>query len=75
MPARARLDRTLPCELERICLKALHKRASERYQTALALAEDLRHYEMLCCGRRLGPRGGQPPGADRPAGPAIIRGG
>ncbi len=41
------LDPTLPWELERICLKALRKRASERYQTALALAEDLRHYEML----------------------------
>jgi serine/threonine protein kinase/formylglycine-generating enzyme required for sulfatase activity len=31
-------------ELERICLKALSKRASERYTTALDMAEDLRHF-------------------------------
>ncbi len=35
-------DDTLPRELERICLKALAKRASERYTTAKDLAEDLR---------------------------------
>ena len=29
------VDNTIPCELERICLKALAKRASERYTTAL----------------------------------------
>ena len=38
------LDDTIPRELERICLKALAKKASERYTTALDLAEDLRHY-------------------------------
>jgi eukaryotic-like serine/threonine-protein kinase len=38
------LDDTLPRELERICLKALAKRASERYSTAHDLAEDLRHF-------------------------------
>jgi serine/threonine protein kinase/formylglycine-generating enzyme required for sulfatase activity len=31
-------------ELERICLKALSKRAAERYTTAKDMAEDLRHY-------------------------------
>jgi serine/threonine protein kinase/formylglycine-generating enzyme required for sulfatase activity len=41
------LDATIPRELERICLKALAKRAAERYQTALALADDLRHFEQL----------------------------
>jgi serine/threonine protein kinase/formylglycine-generating enzyme required for sulfatase activity/tetratricopeptide (TPR) repeat protein len=36
------IDDTIPRELERICLKALAKRASERYTTARDLAEDLR---------------------------------
>jgi serine/threonine protein kinase/formylglycine-generating enzyme required for sulfatase activity len=34
----------IPRELERICLKALAKRASERYPTASDLADDLRHF-------------------------------
>ena len=38
------IDDTIPAELERICLKALAKRASERYTTARDLAEDLGHY-------------------------------
>jgi serine/threonine protein kinase/formylglycine-generating enzyme required for sulfatase activity len=38
------VDDTIPRELERICLKALAKRASERYTTAKDLADDLRHY-------------------------------
>ena len=38
------LDDTIPRELERICLKALTKRASDRYTTALDMAEDLRHF-------------------------------
>ena len=36
------LDDSIPKELERICFKALSKRASERYSTALDFAEDLR---------------------------------
>jgi serine/threonine protein kinase len=35
------IDDTIPRELERICLKALGKRASERYTTASDMAEDL----------------------------------
>ena len=35
-------DDTIPKELERICQKALSKRASERYSTAKDMAEDLR---------------------------------
>ena len=33
-----------PKELERICLKALSKRATERYTTAHDLADDLKHF-------------------------------
>jgi len=37
-------DEKLPKELERICHKALSKRASERYSSAHDLAADLRHF-------------------------------
>ena len=37
-------DDMIPKELERICLKALSKRASERYTTAKDMADDLRHF-------------------------------
>jgi len=35
------IDDTIPKELERICLKALSKRASDRFNTARDMAEDL----------------------------------
>jgi eukaryotic-like serine/threonine-protein kinase len=38
------IDDTIPKELERICLKALSKRASERYTTAKDMADDLGHF-------------------------------
>src|SRR5208283_2404157 len=38
------IDDHIPKELERICLKSLTKRASERYTTASDLADDLRHF-------------------------------
>jgi serine/threonine protein kinase len=38
------LEDAIPKEMERICLKALSKRASERYTTAKDFAEDLRHF-------------------------------
>jgi formylglycine-generating enzyme required for sulfatase activity len=38
------LDATIPRELDRICLKALSKRASERYAAAKDMADDLRHF-------------------------------
>src|SRR5277367_4841051 len=38
------IDDTIPKELERICLKALSKRATERYTTANDMADDLRHF-------------------------------
>ncbi len=37
-------DEAIPKELERICLKALSKRASDRYTTARDMADDLRHW-------------------------------
>jgi serine/threonine protein kinase len=37
-------DDGIPKELDRICLKALSKRASERYSTAEDMADDLRHF-------------------------------
>jgi serine/threonine protein kinase/formylglycine-generating enzyme required for sulfatase activity len=37
-------DDHIPKELDRICLKALSKRASERYSTSKDMADDLRHF-------------------------------
>lgn len=37
-------DDNIPKELERICHKAMGKRASERYSTAKDLSDDLRHF-------------------------------
>jgi serine/threonine protein kinase len=38
------LSDAIPKEVERICLKAMSKRASERYSTAKDLADDLEHF-------------------------------
>jgi eukaryotic-like serine/threonine-protein kinase len=38
------IDKAIPRELERICLKALARRASERYATAHEMADDLEHF-------------------------------
>ncbi len=38
------IDDSVPRELERICLKALAKRATDRYTTARDMADDLAHY-------------------------------
>ncbi len=40
-------DDTIPREVERICLKALSKRASERYTTARDMADDLQHFLVV----------------------------
>jgi formylglycine-generating enzyme required for sulfatase activity len=37
-------DATVPRDLNRICMRALAKRASDRYKTALDMAEDLQHW-------------------------------
>jgi serine/threonine protein kinase len=44
------IDDTIPKELERICQKALSKRASERYSTAKDMAEDLRSFLQTTVG-------------------------
>ncbi len=38
------IDDHIPKELDRVCLKALSKRASERYSAAKDMADDLRHF-------------------------------
>src|SRR5262249_10589341 len=38
------VDDTIPKEVDRICLKVLSKRASERYSAARDMADDLRHF-------------------------------
>jgi serine/threonine protein kinase len=44
-PRRPRqIDGSIPAELERICLKALSKRASERFVTGKAMADDLHYF-------------------------------
>ncbi len=40
-PAPRALDDSVPAELERICQKAISKRASDRYATAIELADEL----------------------------------
>ena len=42
-PPRQLVD-SIPKELERVCLKALSKRATERYTTAMDMADDLRYF-------------------------------
>lgn len=43
-PPPRELDQSIPSELERICLKSLAKRSSDRYTTAAELADDLLHW-------------------------------
>ena len=45
-PSPRALDDSVLPELERICLKALSKRASDRYATATELADDLLHWQQ-----------------------------
>jgi serine/threonine protein kinase len=59
------VDDTIPRELERICLKAISKRASERYSTARDMADDLRAF--LKDAEIQGP-----PPADRTPAPAFT---
>jgi serine/threonine protein kinase/formylglycine-generating enzyme required for sulfatase activity len=57
-------DDRIPKELERICFRAMAKRASERYSTAKDLADDLRHFLAVDSASHLstviGPASGAP---------------
>jgi serine/threonine protein kinase len=52
-----KVNRQVPIDLETICLKALEKDPDRRYQTAGAMAEDLRRYvnRFAISARRTGP--------------------
>jgi len=54
-----RINRKVPIDLETICLKALEKDPDRRYQTAGAMADDLRCYvnRFAISARRVGPVG------------------
>jgi serine/threonine protein kinase len=60
-------DDTIPAELERICLKALAKRVSERYTTAKDLSDDLGR--VVGRAKQLAALGG---GSDRPVDPKNV---
>ena len=53
------INKKVPVDLETICLKAMEKDPDRRYQTAGALAEDLRRYvnRFAISARRVGPTG------------------
>ena len=44
-------DEQIPKELDRVCLKSLSKRASERYSTAVDMAKDLRDFQAEAMSR------------------------
>ena len=53
-PPVSQLNPDVPVELERICTKAMGKRAADRYSSAQALAEDLRIWQARSCRREPG---------------------
>jgi hypothetical protein len=63
------IDDCIPKELERICFKALSKRAAERYTTAQELADDLRHFLAEQARRQKSGEGAK--GRDSPGAPTV----
>ena len=66
------VDDAIPKELERICLKALSKRASDRYTTAKDFAEDLRHWISSLDGGRISAKDGQPQPVEHVVEPELV---
>lgn len=67
------VDDAISKELERICLKALAKRASERYTTAKDFADDLRHFFAHASEAEKSSLGILPPGpSDAPVAPTPV---
>ena len=64
-------DDTIPKELDRICLKCLSKRASERYTTAKDMADDLRYWLHALRGGRQSAAGEQVIEAGLPPSPNL----
>jgi formylglycine-generating enzyme required for sulfatase activity len=62
------VDDAIPAELDRICLKCLSKRASDRYSTAADLAADLRHW----LAEAAGPAPARPPGLPAVPSPGVA---
>ena len=67
------IDDTIPKELERICLRAMSKRASDRYTTGRDMAEDLREF-LKAAGGAVSPAApavpmARPPGSTQEATP------
>jgi formylglycine-generating enzyme required for sulfatase activity len=67
------IDGTVPKELDRICLKTLSKRVSDRHSTARELAEDLRYWQASVRGQGSG-TGGQGPGVGGQRGGGAVTG-
>ncbi len=66
-------DDTIPKEVERSCLKALAKRAADRYTTAKDLADDLRQFLLDAPAELRRALTGQPPSeADRETPPLLT---
>jgi serine/threonine protein kinase len=74
-PPRQIVD-SIPRELERICLKALSKRATERYSTAMDMVDDLRHFLQSASIPSPSPQAYPPPASTAeatPSSPAAHR--
>ena len=66
------VDDAVPKELDRICLKALSKRATERYSASKDFAEDLRHWIGSQDGGRIAAKDGKSELADHVVEPALV---
>ena len=51
-PPPSQWDASIPAELDRVCLKAMAKRAADRYATTQEMAEDLAHFLASTAGQQ-----------------------